>query len=417
MPRMKRLFGSLLPLLLTGCTMAASSGQLPDVRVGYNEAIARSNNEQLLLNIVRLRYLHAPQFFEVASVTTQSAVRTSGSASVTGNIGNNINDGTIFTPFVTPMIGGDVSVEDRPTVQYSPLQGEAFAQRMVTPIRPDTLLLMVEVGWRIDRLLTACVQRINDLPAPVIASDDDSFGGEGFRRVAELLYELQTHQSLEVSVTGAADDRHLVLGIVPPAGDAHLQEIAAEVRERLGLADQRVFTVVGSHLELEEPAAPTPPPAAEATPEPEPDGAEEADEADDETADEAPEAEASAPTPTPGSTRIVLRGRSLLGALFYLSHGVAVPEGDATARSLDYRNVDGEDVHVPQPLPGALLNIRATDNIPVDSFVVTRYRGDFYSISDRDLQSKANLLLLSVLFSVLSSSNSGAPVLTIPLGG
>jgi len=414
---MNRPIATALVLLLTGCSMSASSGQLADVRVGYNEAIARSNNEQLLLNVVRLRYLHAPQFFEVASVTTQSAITTSGSASVTGNLGNNINDGSIFTPFVTPMIGGDVSVEDRPTVQYSPLQGEAFAQRMVTPIRPDTLLQLVEVGWRIDRLLTACVQRINDLPAPVIASGDDSFGGAGFREVAELLYELQIHQSLEVSVMGSGDERHLVLGIVPPAGDAHLQDIAAEVRERLGLADRRVFTVVGSHVELEpaEVAAPAPSPAPPAE---EADATEETeDEGEAEPAVAAPAAAPAAAPPEAGSDRIVLRGRSLLGALFYLSHGVEVPDGDATARSLDYRNVDGDDVHVPQPLPGALLNIRVTQNIPVDSFVVTRYRGRFYSISDRDLRSKANLLLLGVLFSVLSSSNSGAPVLTIPLGG
>jgi hypothetical protein len=168
-PRGARVLAAALALsaLAAGCAGSASSEQLPTVRVGYNEAIARSNNEQLLLNLVRLRFLHAPQFFEVASVTTQSAVVTSGAASVTGNVGNNIGNDAIFTPFVTATLGGDVRLEDRPTVQYTPLQGEDFAQRMVTPIRPDTLLLLVDVGWRIDRLLNACVQRINDLRAQI----------------------------------------------------------------------------------------------------------------------------------------------------------------------------------------------------------------------------------------------------------
>ena len=64
-------------------------------RTAYGEEIAASSNEQLLLNLVRLRYLHAPQFFEVTAVTTQSAVTTGSSAGVTSNFGNNLVDNSI----------------------------------------------------------------------------------------------------------------------------------------------------------------------------------------------------------------------------------------------------------------------------------------------------------------------------------
>jgi hypothetical protein len=167
-------------VLVAGCGGSATSGSLPSTRLDYNEAIVRSSNEQLLLNLVRLRYLHAPQFFEVTAVTTQSSVTQGGNFGIGGNLGNNLVDNTIFTPFVTPSLGGSVQVEDRPTVSYQPLQGEAFAQRMVRPIRPETLLLLVDVGWRIDRLLACCVQRINGVGAPALSSHDERFGNPRF---------------------------------------------------------------------------------------------------------------------------------------------------------------------------------------------------------------------------------------------
>ena len=39
-------------------------------RDNYNVAIQQTNNEQLLLNLVRLRYRDTPLFLEVSSVTT-----------------------------------------------------------------------------------------------------------------------------------------------------------------------------------------------------------------------------------------------------------------------------------------------------------------------------------------------------------
>jgi len=223
-------------------------------------------------------------------------------------------------------------------------------------------------------------------------------------------------------VLGAGEDRRLVLAIVPPENDAELQMHATEVRRLLGLRDQPVYQVVGSRIAASMSAGGDQP-AEAASPEEDAEapGAEDA-EPEEAGADDEPEAAAAtaaeAVAAGPALTdRIVLRGRSLLGALFYLSHGVEVPRSsESTARSLDYR-ASGAEVRVPQPLPQALLRVRRTDGLPEDSFIATQYRGEWYSISDADLDSKSNLLLLNVLFSVLSSSNAGAPVLTIPVGG
>jgi uncharacterized protein YceK len=56
--------------VLSGC---ASLGprRVPSDRFNYNEAVAQSTQEKMLLNIVRHRYLKMPVFLTVSSVLTQ----------------------------------------------------------------------------------------------------------------------------------------------------------------------------------------------------------------------------------------------------------------------------------------------------------------------------------------------------------
>ncbi|HJL19734.1 MAG TPA: hypothetical protein RMH99_28990 [Sandaracinaceae bacterium LLY-WYZ-13_1] len=423
MRQMKPLLAIVSLLCIAGCGGSAASANLPDTRLSYNEAVVRSSNEQLLLNLVRLRYLHAPQFFEVTAVTTQSAVTQGGNASVGGNFGNNLVNDSIFTPFATVNVGGSVQVEDRPTVSYQPLQGEAFAERMVRPIRPETLLLLLDVGWRIDRLLACCVQRVNEVGAPVIASRSERFGGDRFRRVGQILYELQMRQSVEVNVAEHAGHPQLYLTFVPGPDDERFERQLGELQALLELdPSRRSYRVLASHaVASREEAA-----AAEASGEEADEVGDEADEADEgaaeadaseeEGAQEASATAAPAPAGADGRDYIVMRGRSLLGALFYLSHGVSVPATEASARSLDYNDLDGELVEVGQTVDGALLAIRHSAERPEDAYVRTRYRGRWFSIADADLRSKQTFLLLQVLFSVLSASDGGGPLLTLPVG-
>lgn len=398
-----------LVLSLSSCAGPATPSQLPTVRLSYNEAIVRSANEQLLLNLVRLRYLHAPQFFEVTAVTTQSAVTTGSAAGITSNLGNNLIDNSIFTPFVSPTIGGSVSIEERPTVSYVPLQGEDFAQRMVRPIRPETIFSMVNVGWRIDRLFACCVQRVNEMSSPVIASSDAQYGGDRFRALGNALYELQMRGALEFNAVQVADGETELRLTFVTASEGREAALMAQIQEALGLDPSlRSYRVLAGHAP--ETAAPdplpTPTPAAPVV------------EGETTEGGEAPVVVvAPAPAAAQGADHLILRGRSLLGALFYLSHGITIPDGDPGARSLDYTDDDGADVAVANPVPGALLSIAVSTEEPEDAYVSTQYRDHWFSLSDVDLESKQTFLLLQVLFSVLSSSEGAGPVLTIPLGG
>ena len=61
---------ALLPLFLGGCSSFGPKRVASD-RFDYNAAIARSANEQMLLNLVRLRYREVPVFLALSSVLTQ----------------------------------------------------------------------------------------------------------------------------------------------------------------------------------------------------------------------------------------------------------------------------------------------------------------------------------------------------------
>jgi len=56
--------------LISGCA-AQGAKRVPADRFDYNAAIAQSTREQILLNIVRSRYLEVPVFLTVSSVLTQ----------------------------------------------------------------------------------------------------------------------------------------------------------------------------------------------------------------------------------------------------------------------------------------------------------------------------------------------------------
>ncbi len=58
--------------LLSGCT-SFGSWIMTGERVNYNAALQITNDEQLLLNLVRLRYLDSTAFVEVGSITAQSS--------------------------------------------------------------------------------------------------------------------------------------------------------------------------------------------------------------------------------------------------------------------------------------------------------------------------------------------------------
>ena len=143
----------LLAVALTGC-MGMGPGTLKQDRSNYNIAVQRTNDEQLLLNLVRLKYRDTPFFLEVSSVATQFTFSSSANANAT------FPEGPAFNVFG---LGAGVARTERPTISYSPLQGEKFIQRFLSPVSLQTVSLLFHSGWNIDRIFRVCFQHIHKI--------------------------------------------------------------------------------------------------------------------------------------------------------------------------------------------------------------------------------------------------------------
>ncbi|MBX3462000.1 MAG: hypothetical protein KF830_02430 [Planctomycetes bacterium] len=357
-------------LLLGAACQPVGPASIRGARFDYNQAIAGSWDEQLLLNLVRLRYRDTPQFLQIGSVLARYSL--AGGASAGATIGV---DGTRRT---ATAVGANIAYEETPTITYVPLQGEEFTRHLLTPIGAQPLFLLAQSGWSIERLLRCCVQQINGIRnAPSTAGPTPVRGDDAaeFVALAKLLRELQIDGVLAGLVDGpvvppgvaaGGDTRFVLQRSAEAAADARLADLRAMLSLSDGCAEFPVRAGLGSGQ----------------------------------------------------GCSIVMQTRSLLGVMFFLSLGVEAPAADAQA-GLVTRSVDQRGVAFDWGLlVGELLRVRCAASEPERAFVRVRYRDHWWYIDDADLESKSTFCLLTWLFNLQSTSPAGVgPILTVGAGG
>ena len=123
-------------------------------RFDYATTISDSVKNQMLLNMVKLRYGDAPVFVDVSSVISQYVVSNAF----------NYNFLWEYPPTVrSPSVGGSNIYIDRPTITYTPLTGEKFTRSLLTPIQPSSIFSLVQSGKSVDFVFYLCVQSINGI--------------------------------------------------------------------------------------------------------------------------------------------------------------------------------------------------------------------------------------------------------------
>ncbi len=198
----------------------------------YNDAVASSSNQQLLLNIVRMRYDEPPSFLQVTSVTTGYEFK--------GDINANANIGKIGGLGNTLASGTGASYLEKPTISYQPLTGQEFSRQLLSPISAESLILMARSGWSMKSVVLALVDEINGLPNPKIVNADEA-ESHPFVRVATLLDELQSSGVLRLQVAsqGKGDSKLIISGT--PAGKRRAQ--VEEVSKLLKLPNNKEFAI------------------------------------------------------------------------------------------------------------------------------------------------------------------------------
>ncbi len=323
-------------------------------RDNYNAAIAQTNDQQLLLNLVRLRYRDTPLFLEVSSITSSFAFELGSSA-----------NGTVF-PAATrgAGVGGNVGYTDKPTISYAPLQGARFVTQLLSPLDPKVLLLMYHSGWSIDRIMKVCIQRLGPLDNASRASGPTPSTPPEHAPFFEATAQLRTLWLAGALEMGSfVDDRGELL-VLRIAEDQINSPASRRLAELLGLPEPQPTIILADG----DPAG------------------------------------------------VTLVPRSLMAALFYLSQGVEVPKRDLDAgRVTITRDRKGERFDW-TTITGGLMRIRNQRTQPSDAYVAVPYRGRWFYIDDSDLDTKSTFALVSQLFELQSGNIKHAgPTLTIPV--
>ena len=214
--------------VLAGCVSVGPATVARD-RFDYNGEVARSWKEQMLLNIVKSRYLDTPVFLEISQIVSGYTLQ--DGVSLGGSTGGPTSQGLAVS------VQGSFS--DRPTITYTPLTGAQFNRNMLTPIPPSAILFTMASGWRVDLVFRITVRSINSI---------DSTGSDSPRydRLLSLLRQLQLAGAVGMRVPPGNKNSDTVLlvfsvGTLTP----EQQAMRKEVREILGLPqDQNEFSVV-----------------------------------------------------------------------------------------------------------------------------------------------------------------------------
>jgi len=343
-----------LALMTSGCSFGAS--RLKNERNYYNQAIQQTNDEQLLLNLVRLKYRDTPFFMEVSSVTAQFTYTAVADASAS------VPEGMAGTFG----FGAGVTVQEKPTVSYSPLQGEKFIQRVLSPISLDTIALLYHSGWRVNRLFSICLDRLDGIKNAPTATGPTPNQAPQFEDFDELLLifdkinqrdlmelDFQIHQGLPT----------LIIQFAPEI----LED--AEVKKLEGLLGR---SNQSGKLYL-------------------------------------------APTVAPDFVRI--ETRSLLGIMYYLSQGIDIPQEHVAEGKVTLTKDTRGNLFDWKQLTGDLMQIHSSENRPGSAAIAIRHRDRWFYIDDSDLSSKSTFSLLAQIFSLQAGKIvSTEPLLTIPIG-
>ena len=183
-----------LALLGAGSSGCVSRIALDRAVVAYDAATAESVSKQLLLNIARARQNLPMHFTAISNIaaTYKFSVNAGVGPALTGEHGR----------LLVPIIGG--SAEENPTISISPMQGEEFTQRLLTPFPEQKLTMLLRQGYDVDallRLMGAEVRLEGDGPGNVTVSHNRPSDREGYpvyRRVMAQLSTIQDRQSLHV---------------------------------------------------------------------------------------------------------------------------------------------------------------------------------------------------------------------------
>lgn len=364
---LKSLASLFFALLLSGCgtfdeLLQIGPDSVEDGRGQFNTVIAETNDQQLLLNLVKRRYGDNTALLEVNSVSTTLEWKRGG------NLGLTLFDGGEDANSLG--IGANGAYTERPTITYLPVKGPDLIKKNLSPLDPEVLILLSRSGWRMERIMRLTLNSINDLdnaaaasgPTPAFAPDTSDF--EKLLSVIEKV----GHGQFVLGYTIINDQKVLAL-------DARM-----EMLERPEMQDFTEILKIDKHsfyvVNVE------------------------------------------GNTDYRSNKEIDIKVRSLSGIEFYLSHGVQVPEEHIMQNKVQITKTADGEVFDWGSIFGDLFQIQSSRQEPSEDIAAVKcfWRGYWFYIDDTDIESKNTFMLLNQITALQSGAmDKSGPLLTLPV--
>lgn len=364
---LKSLASLFFALLLSGCgtfdeLLQIGPDSVEDGRGQFNTVIAETNDQQLLLNLVKRRYGDNTALLEVNSVSTTLEWKRGG------NLGLTLFDGGEDANSLG--IGANGAYTERPTITYLPVKGPDLIKKNLSALDPEVLILLSRSGWRMERIMRLTLNSINDLdnaaaasgPTPAFAPDTSDF--EKLLSVIEKV----GHGQFVLGYTIINDQKVLAL-------DARM-----EMLERPEMQDFTEILKIDKHsfyvVNVE------------------------------------------GNTDYRSNKEIDIKVRSLSGIEFYLSHGVQVPEEHIMQNKVQITKTADGEVFDWDSIFGDLFQIQSSRQEPSEDIAAVKcfWRGYWFYIDDTDIESKNTFMLLNQITALQSGAmDKSGPLLTLPV--
>jgi hypothetical protein len=359
--RLQLALGLPLLVLLSACA-SIGAGSVNRDRLDYAEALASSWKEQMLLNIVKLRYADTPVFLEVSSVI--SSYQLQSQLSLLGTLSYNL------TPNLPDSLGRGVTMgatgiyTDRPTITYTPLQGDKFTRSLLRPIAPAAVFQLVQAGYPIDLLFQLTVRAINGVYNRSNRQLGIREADPEFYPLLDALRRLQLSEAIGFRLEKRGPEETSLITFRGKKVTPAVEQDGRFVRSVLGLQpDARELTLTFG-------AVPR------------------------------------------NAQELALLTRSMLEILLELSARIEAPAADVK---------EGSTLPVPPPRPDSgprdqpLVNIHSGEELPANVFVAVHHSDHWFWIDNRDFRSKSIFSFLLLLTSLAETGvTPQAPVITVP---
>ena len=219
--------------LLGGCAAIGPSRVERD-RIEYNASITESWKRQILLNVVKIRYVEPIFFLDVGEIVSSYSMETGGTvgASRTAYDLSGTSDSSLFS------LEGTATYTDRPTVTYRPLTGEAFFRGIMSPVPMQNVLASIESGASAQFVLNLGLRSINGYRNEALTAKGFRAADPEFDRIVRLLTDLQNLNALHIvrePRLGKDSPPRLRLKLSARKEDGEVRALRRELQGLLGL--------------------------------------------------------------------------------------------------------------------------------------------------------------------------------------